>query len=289
MCRLFGFRSVIRSQVHRSLVSADNALQVQSSHHPDGWGVVYYVGGSPHLVRNAASAVSDKLFARVSGVVASETVLAHVRRATQGDHTLVNAHPFQYGRWTFAHNGNLEGFARHRQLLLSMIPPEMRRFILGDTDSEVLFFLLLSHMERRAPIHAPEFDLDLLVDAVRSVVDEITELCGPVETDPAGPSHLTYLTFVITDGRAMVAHQGGKPLFYSTYKHRCPERDTCPSWGEACEALPSAGFVNHFIVSSEPLQGENVWHALEPFEIAAVDSRMRIRLWTGATLMGASI
>jgi hypothetical protein len=38
MCRIFGFRSVIQSQVHRSLVSADNALMIQGERHPDGWG-----------------------------------------------------------------------------------------------------------------------------------------------------------------------------------------------------------------------------------------------------------
>ena len=30
MCRIFGFRSVMQSHVHRSLVSADNALIQQS-------------------------------------------------------------------------------------------------------------------------------------------------------------------------------------------------------------------------------------------------------------------
>jgi glutamine amidotransferase len=34
--------------------------------------------------------------------------------------------------------------------------------------------------------------------------------------------------------------------------------------------------VNHFIVSSEPLQGENVWLALEPGDIVGVDRRMQI-------------
>ena len=45
MCRLFGFRSVIPSQMHRSLIAADNALGRQSERHPDGWGVAYYVDG----------------------------------------------------------------------------------------------------------------------------------------------------------------------------------------------------------------------------------------------------
>ncbi|MEO0323985.1 MAG: class II glutamine amidotransferase, partial [Myxococcota bacterium] len=110
VCRLFGFRSVIQSQVHRSLVAADNALGRQSAGHPDGWGVAYYVDGAPHLTRSPGHALSDALFHRVSGVVSSETVLAHVRKATQGPKTVLNCHPFQYGRWVFAHNGDLPRF-----------------------------------------------------------------------------------------------------------------------------------------------------------------------------------
>ena len=81
MCRLFGFRSVIQSQVHRSLVQADNALWNLSEQHPDGWGVAYYVEGTPHLTRSASTALSDRVFQRVSGVVASETVFMRTRSA----------------------------------------------------------------------------------------------------------------------------------------------------------------------------------------------------------------
>ena len=44
----------------------------------------------------------------------------------------------------------------------------------------------------------------------------------------------------------------------------------------SCEA-PTAdgGHVNHLILSSEPLQGENVWIELGEGEIAAVDHFMR--------------
>ena len=61
MCRLFGFRSVIQSQVHRSLVQADNALCSLSEQHPDGWGVAYYVDGTPHVMRSACTALSDRV------------------------------------------------------------------------------------------------------------------------------------------------------------------------------------------------------------------------------------
>ena len=59
MCRLFGFRSVIPSQVHRSLLAAENALGVQSNQHRDGWGVAFYVDGSPHVTRSPLTAVGD--------------------------------------------------------------------------------------------------------------------------------------------------------------------------------------------------------------------------------------
>ena len=81
MCRLFGFRSVIPSQVHRSLLSAENALVWQSERHPDGWGVAYFVGGIPHLIKSAETAIQDSLFRRVSGIVSSHTVVAHLRKA----------------------------------------------------------------------------------------------------------------------------------------------------------------------------------------------------------------
>ena len=276
MCRIFGFRSVIQSQVHRSLVSADNALMQQSDQHPDGWGVAYYNAGAPHVIKSVSSAQVDHLFTRVSGIVASETVLAHLRKATQGSLSIVNTHPFQYGRWVFVHNGNIGNFTELRDELLQRVPPVLRRYILGDTDSEVLFYLLLGHMARQADLTRAGFPIEGVVQAVRDTVAEVTELAGEICNDEAGPSSATYLTFAITNGTTMVAHHGGKPLHFSTWKRRCPERDDCPSFGPECETEIASGFVKHLLVSSEPLQGDNVWTVLTPHEIVGVDWRMQL-------------
>ena len=155
MCRLFGFRSVIPSRVHASLLAAENALGAQSNAHPDGWGVAYYIDGSPHVTKSPTHALGDQLFHRLSGLVSSETVLAHVRKATQGSNTVLNCHPFQYGRWVFAHNGDVAAFAHHREALLAEISPRLRRFVLGETDSEVIFFMLLTRLEAAGPLSAP--------------------------------------------------------------------------------------------------------------------------------------
>jgi len=276
MCRIFGFRSVIQSQVHRSLVSADNALMQQSGRHPDGWGVAYYNAGAPHVIKSVATAIEDNLFRRVSGIVTSETVLAHLRKATQGGLSIINTHPFQYGPWAFVHNGNIGRFAEIRDELVARIPLELRRFILGDTDSEVLFHLLLGNMARRCDLARPSYPVADLVAAIRETVAEIVALAGPMCERDDGPPDSTFLTFVVTNGKTMVAHQGGKSLHFTTYKHRCPERDRCPSFGPACERPTVDGHVKHLVVSSEPLQGENVWTGLGAGEIVGVDWRMQM-------------
>lgn len=275
MCRLFGFRSVIPSQVHRSLVAADNALGRQSVEHPDGWGVAYYVDGAPHVTRSPSHALSDALFHRVSGVVSSETVLAHVRKATQGPQTVLNCHPFQYGRWVFAHNGDLPRFhADWRRPLINEVAPRLRRFILGETDSEVLFFVFLTRLTERGPLDKPH-TVDDVIDALGRTMDEVAAICAPLED---GERLLT--TCIVTDGTTMVAHHGGKELYWSSHKARCADRDACPSLSPECEAPSASGYVNHFILSSEPLQGENVWNELSPGDLVGVDWRMRLRTRT---------
>lgn len=275
MCRLFGFRSVINSQVHKSLLSADNALIQQSQAHPDGWGVAYYVAGAPHVIKSAATAVNDSLFQRVSGVVSSQTVLAHIRLATLGEIDTLNTHPFQFGRWVFAHNGNIKEFENYREVLKDEVAPSLRRFILGNTDSEILFYLLLTELQRDDDLTHVGREINDVADAIRRTIARVTQIVGPFHPEDAAPTE-TYLSFILTNGEMMLAHQGGKRIFYSTYKKRCSERDTCPSFSPVCESPRESGKVNHMIFSSEPLSGENIWEKMSPGEILGVDWKMNL-------------
>lgn len=268
MCRLFGFRSAIPSQVHRSLLAAENALGTQSNLHPDGWGVAYYVDGSPHVTRNPSAALGDQLFHRLSGVVSSQTVLAHVRKATRGGKTVLNCHPFQYGRWVFAHNGDIPDFDRYREELVDCVSPSLRRFILGETDSEVVFFVLLTELQKSGPLVATR-SVRHIVEAVRNATARVREVCD-------GPDARATLTIMVTNGDTLVAAHGGKELYWSTYKTRCSDREHCKSLSPECEAPSTTGRVNHCILSSEPLQGENVWLPLSEGDIVGVDEAMRV-------------
>ena len=285
MCRLFGFRSVIQSQVHRSLMDADNALGPQSNDHPDGWGVAFYVDGAPHITRSPTTALNDKLFERVSGVVASETVLAHVRKATVGDLSVLNCHPFQHGKWTMAHNGDVPNFDKHRDALLNRIAPRLRRYILGDTDSEVIFFLFLTHLSNFGQLSG-RLGIEDTTAALNDTIKEVRAICD------AGADKPSLLTMIVTDGTTMAAVQSGKELYWSTYKGKCADRDTCPSLSAECEAPTQTGFVNHLIFSSEEIEGENIWTPMGDDEVIGVDWRMKLERVTNGkrqlAVVGAS-
>lgn len=275
MCRVFGFKSVISSQVHNSLISAENALAEQSTEHPHGWGVAYYVAGSPHIIKNVDSAVEDKIFARVSGVVSSHTVVAHIRKATLGEHSIVNTHPFQYGPWVFAHNGHIHEFDKYRDQLFALVSPSLQRFILGDTDSEILFYIMLTkYFESKSLTDI--VSVEEMAKIIRAALADIIQVIGPMAKEDTPCLKNNYLSFVITNGDIILAHNGGKKVFYSTYKKKCSDRDTCSSFSDVCEAPSKTGFVNHMIFSSEPLSGENIWLEMEIGQLIGVDNSMKL-------------
>ncbi|MBR58447.1 MAG: class II glutamine amidotransferase [Myxococcales bacterium] len=269
MCRLFGFKSSIASQVHRSLLRAENALAVQSEKHPDGWGVAYYVGGIPHMIRNADTAVDDRLFQRVSGIVASNTVLAHLRKATVGEINLLNCHPFQYGPWVFAHNGEIPRFDEVADELRARIAPRFRRFIMGTTDSEICFYLFLTCLHQRTEITQRSVRFEYAQAALQDTVAQIREVADAKLGEPS------LLTFLATNGDMIIGCHGGKELVYSTHKKRCTERDTCPAFSVECEN-PTDGSINHVIISSEVISDEDIWQTLGPAKGIGVDHRMNV-------------
>ncbi len=275
MCRIFGFRSVLLSKVHSSLVSAENALMSQSKRHPDGWGLAYYIAETPHIVKSTNTAETDELFKKLSGIVSSQTVLAHIRKATHGKLSLTNTHPFQYGKWTFAHNGNIKNFHGVKEEMLKRISPNVSPYYLGETDSELFFHFLLTYLEKEMDLHDPNPCITKSMEILGHALEDLNQIIGTLNIKDMGVPTDNYLTFVIANGPMMIGLNGGMSLYYSTHKKRCPERDTCSSFTASCEALPDeSGKVNHLIFSSEPLQGENIWIKMKPGELVGVARNM---------------
>jgi predicted glutamine amidotransferase len=277
MCRMFAFRSSVLSHVHASLLAAENALAIQSLEHPDGWGVSYYNSRFPHLIRSEKQALADGLFRELSGVVATRTLLAHIRQATTGKVSVLNCHPFQHGPWSFAHNGQVAEFEQGSDIqrqLTEAVDPRFRNHILGTTDSEVCFYLFLSRLGRRVEdIYHHGIPGDVVRDALQEMTDVVMERAP--EPNPDEPNRLCFL---VTNGSVMLASRFRRTLHFSTYKSECPESSTCDSYEpNRCEQEVSDGLVKHLIVSSEEVQGPNVWIEMVDGDAVYVDQGMNLR------------
>jgi len=277
MCRLYGFRSQILSGVHQSLVAAENALEQQSLEHPDGWGLSYYQGRFPHVIRSDKQALDDHLFRNISAVVSTRTLLAHIRQATVGGVGVLNCHPFQHGPWTFVHNGEVAGHDRSEigDAIRDAVDPRFRSFVMGETDSESIFYMFLSRLSRRVEdIYEGGVMLPVVLDAVRETVERVRAIGGA--DDEYAEEQRTKLTIGITNGNILLGYRFRRPLFFSTYKTRCPERDSCPAFEHSkCEQRVDQGTVKHLIVTSErPAENPNVWTELEDDDYVAVDYGM---------------
>lgn len=271
MCRVFGFRSAIPSGVHQSLVRARNALTVQSRAHPDGWGIACFGADGPLVERGTGPAFEDGDFTRAAGMVESQTVVAHVRKASCGAVDPSNCHPFVRGPWVFAHNGDVARWDEVRADVESAIDRALRAELTGTTDSERCFLLFLTELAERADPDAPDVGFEPVADALVATARRLRALADPGAQKPS------VLTFVVSNGPILAALHDGNSLWYSTHKARCPERQGCALYAPSCERQVAPGAsVRHLLVASEPLSNENVWQGVPDGEVIGVDGEMTL-------------
>ena len=82
-------------------------------------------------------------------------VLGHLRKANYGGKTRENTQPFVYGPFVMIHNGVIHDFEKVKPVIENMIADEYKPHILGETDSEHLFFAFITayHMNPRSRGH----------------------------------------------------------------------------------------------------------------------------------------
>lgn len=151
MCQLLGMNCNVPTDICFSFAGF-RARGGLTDHHRDGWGIAFFEGRGVRVFLDPAPSAHSPVAELVHHYpIRSLNVIAHIRKATQGDIRLENTHPFQrelWGRyWIFAHNGNLKDFA----------PKLSGRFLpVGGTDSELAFCHILDTLATRFPAGSPE-------------------------------------------------------------------------------------------------------------------------------------
>ncbi len=214
--------------------------------HRDGWGIAFFEGAGCRLFLDSKATIESPVAELVRRYpIRSMNVIAHIRKATQGEVALENTHPFMrelWGRyWIFAHNGNLKDFA----------PPLDGSFLpVGRTDSERAFCWLLQNLRARFPAPPPR-------EALLAVLRELTFAV-------AGHGEFNYL---LSNGEVLFAHCATK-LSYIVRQApfsvaHLKDQDVTVDFSEV--TTPDDRVA---LVATAPLTDNEAWTPLEPGTLA---------------------
>jgi predicted glutamine amidotransferase len=220
--------------------------------HVDGFGLAFHDATGCRLFIDEGRASDAPLadFLRQHPIRA-RTVLAHIRKATQGHVQLSNCHPFvrewQGRHWSFAHNGDLQNF--HPRLTGSHLP-------VGGTDSERAFCWMLQELRLRFRGRATPW---------QRLAPAIAELAGRIARHGR-------FNFLLSDGQALYAH-GATSLQGSTGLY----------WLQRAHPFPTAHLVDHdltldlsvangpndrmVLIATEPLTRNEPWQTFAAGEL----------------------
>ena len=217
----------------------------RTDHHVDGWGIAFFEGlGLRHFVDHQPAFASPvaELIRRYP--IKSRNVIAHIRKATQGEVTLANCHPFVrelWGRyWVFAHNGDLKDF--YPRLHTSFRP-------VGTTDSERAFCWIMQELGKS---HAG-------VPSVAELTLTLRELAARIAP------HGTF-NFLLSNGQALWAHCATS-LFFVERRHPFAEAhlaDEDLSMDFSATTTPDDRVA---VVVTAPLTTNETWTELRPGEL----------------------
>jgi glutamine amidotransferase len=176
--------------------------------------------------------------------IKSRQVVAHIRKATQGEVSLENCHPFVrelWGRyWVFAHNGNLDNYAP--RLHAGFHP-------VGSTDSERAFCWL---MQELAKSHVGVPSVSELTLTLRELIPQIAR-------------HGTF-NFLLSNGEALWAHASTQ-LYYVLRQHpfttaTLSDEDVSINFADHARAGDRVA-----VVVTAPLTTNEVWQAFSQEEL----------------------
>ena len=246
MCQLLG----MNANTPTDLVFSFTGFSTRAEEHKDGFGIAFFEGAGVRLMVDAQSARQSPIAEMVRRYpIRSESVVAHIRKATQGQVTLANTHPFVrelWGRyWVFAHNGDLKGFEPR---LHGAFRP------VGETDSERAFCWL---MQELAKAHASV-----------PTIDELTATLRELAAVPA--AHGSF-NFILSNGAALWAHCSTR-LHHVVRQHPFTRASLQDDDVTVDFAKHTAASDRVVVIVTEPLTTDEAWQAFAPGELRAFTS-----------------
>jgi glutamine amidotransferase len=237
MCELFGLSSS-RPLAGRAMPLGEfRSRGGAAADNPDGWGIAWRGEGGFRLEKEPCPAADSKRFDGLVGILRSDLVVAHVRKANFPPvNTLQNTHPFLREccdkRWVFAHNGLVPEI-----VALETANNDRVCRPLGETDSEFAFCHLLSHVTRHVHGLGPDTDWLARLGSISELIARHGEF-----------------NFLLSDGDYLVAY--GHDRLH---------------WLESTDGPDAVA-----LIATEPLNGHAAWIEFAPGELRIYRAGVRV-------------
>ncbi|MFQ5998227.1 MAG: class II glutamine amidotransferase [Candidatus Bathyarchaeia archaeon] len=149
--------------------------------HRSGWGISYYEHGeAKYLARQSKDASDDPNYpvacTKLQEMNYDGILIAHLRKASMGNISVENTHPFIHGQWSFGHNGTVKG----------AIPTNNDYHPAGTTDSERFFAYLVSWIKTNG-------------DTTKAIIEGLSVVRRECK--------YTSLSFLLSDGQRLYAYR----------------------------------------------------------------------------------
>ncbi len=258
MCELFAISSHVPTSIGFSL---ERLAQHGEDNGPrDGWGVAFYEEKDVSLFREPEPASGSALIQFIEQhSTPSSLAISHIRKATHGNRSLANTHPFMRElagrRHVFAHNGAFAEIDKNPGFTLGNYHP------VGETDSELAFCFLLNRLED-------------LWESCKGELPTLTKRLDIISDFAAGLRALGPANFLYSDADVLFAHadrrhqQDGHisaPGLHILSRNCRNDRLTLANGGVTI----APQHQNIVMVASVPLTDEP-WHPLAEGEIIAI-------------------
>ena len=249
MCELFGITANRTIKVNDLL----KRFFEHSVEHRNGWGLALLDDNSVSIEKEPVKA-SDSLYLknRLTGRVETSRCMAHIRRATVGDVSFSNTHPFskrdESGRtWVLVHNGTI-----FESPILSAYQYKQH----GTTDSERILLFLVDHINKHYFNEMNSFDAN---DRIR-IVDQLIKRIVPENK----------VNLMIYDGDYFYVHKNEAGTLYKSERAGSVIFSTHPLTVDGWEEVPQ----NQLFVYKD---GELIYEG-EPHEHSYIhdDDKMKL-------------
>ncbi|HEY9281720.1 MAG TPA: class II glutamine amidotransferase [Eoetvoesiella sp.] len=254
MCQLLGMNCATPTDITFSFTGFA-ARGGHTDHHADGFGVAFFENKACRVfIDNQPSCKSPVAELIKNYPIKSKNVIAHIRKATQGNIDLENCHPFMrelWGRhWIFAHNGDLHGYGPE---LGGQYQP------VGQTDSEIAFCHIMQGLRYRFGNNEPA--PQQLFSAIQELTHDITV-------------HGVF-NFLLSNGRSLFAHCSTQ-LYYIVRewpfnKAHLIDADMTVDFSQTNRQGDCVS-----VIATKPLTDNETWTRLEPGQLVMFEKGLAI-------------